>query len=349
MSGLCPKRFAALTDRFRGLRVAVVGDFCLDRYLDIDPALVETSLETGLPVRNVVAVRPQPGGAGTVTANLVALGVGEIHLIGVSGDDGEGFELRRALGALPGVRMEHFVCASDRATFTYGKPMLLEPGRPPRELERLDRKERRPTPAALAGRLAQSVRELTPLVDAMIVLEQVDTADTGTVTDPVLAALAEAARERPALPMLADSRVGLDRFPPLSFKLNAGELARHLRLAGTPSLDGVRAAALELARRHRRPAFVTLAERGIVAADHRGRCEHLPALPVTGPIDVVGAGDSVTANLCAALAAGADLREAITLANAAASIVIHQLGTTGTADIPGLRQRCVGGVGAASR
>ncbi|MBA3848317.1 MAG: carbohydrate kinase [Planctomycetes bacterium] len=339
---MCPKRFAALTDRFRHLRIAVVGDFCLDRYFDIDPALAETSIETGLPVRNVVAVRPQPGGAGTVTANLVALGVGEIHLVGSSGDDGEGFELRRALAALPGVRMDHFVCASDRATFTYGKPMVLEPGRPPRELERLDSKERRPTPDALATRLAQSVRDLTPLIDAMIVLEQVDTAGTGTVTDPVLAALAETARARASLPMLADSRVGLDRFPPLSFKLNAAELARHLRIAGTPTLDGVRASALEIAGRHRRPVFVTLAERGIVAADHRGRCEHLPALPIAGPIDVVGAGDAVTANLCAALAAGSDLREAITLANAAASIVIHQLGTTGTADVAGLRERCVG-------
>jgi bifunctional ADP-heptose synthase (sugar kinase/adenylyltransferase) len=47
----------------------------------------------------------------------------------------------------------------------------------------------------------------------------------------------------------------------------------------------------------------------------------------------VGAGDAVTANLACALAAGAGLREAIELANAAASIVIHQLGTTGTASV----------------
>jgi bifunctional ADP-heptose synthase (sugar kinase/adenylyltransferase) len=50
-----------------------------------------------------------------------------------------------------------------------------------------------------------------------------------------------------------------------------------------------------------------------------------------GEIDIVGAGDAVTANLTAALAAGATLREALEIANAAASIVIHQLGTTGTA------------------
>ena len=45
------------------------------------------------------------------------------------------------------------------------------------------------------------------------------------------------------------------------------------------------------------------------------------------------AGDAVTANLIAALAAGATVGEAIEIAMVAASIVIHQLGTTGTATI----------------
>ena len=59
-------------------------------------------------------------------------------------------------------------------------------------------------------------------------------------------------------------------------------------------------------------------------------------MPVRGDIDIVGAGDCVTANLTAALAAGATAVEAATIANLAASCVIHQLGTTGTADIPAI-------------
>jgi D-beta-D-heptose 7-phosphate kinase/D-beta-D-heptose 1-phosphate adenosyltransferase len=46
----------------------------------------------------------------------------------------------------------------------------------------------------------------------------------------------------------------------------------------------------------------------------------------------VGAGDAVTANLVAVLAAGGTLEEALEVANAAASVVIHKLGTTGTAN-----------------
>ena len=79
--------------------------------------------------------------------------------------------------------------------------------------------------------------------------------------------------------------------------------------------------------------FITMAERGIVGALPGRRPEHVPALPVRGPIDVVGAGDAVTANLAVALAAGADAREAMTLAMAAASLVVHQLGTTGIASV----------------
>ena len=56
-------------------------------------------------------------------------------------------------------------------------------------------------------------------------------------------------------------------------------------------------------------------------------------LPLRGPIDIVGAGDAVTANLAAALSSRATLRESIELAAVASSVVIHQLGTTGTARI----------------
>jgi bifunctional ADP-heptose synthase (sugar kinase/adenylyltransferase) len=106
-------------------------------------------------------------------------------------------------------------------------------------------------------------------------------------------------------------------------------------LGGTPpaSLAETKAAAVELARRSGRDVFVTLAEEGLMGASQGGEAVHFPALPVRGEIDIVGAGDSVTANLTTALAAGAALDEALELAGAASSVVIHQLGTTGTATI----------------
>jgi rfaE bifunctional protein kinase chain/domain len=325
-------RFQDLAARYPRLRVAIVGDFCLDRYLEIDPGRSEVSIETGLAVHNVINVRGQPGAAGTILNNLVALGIGEIVAVGFCGEDGEGYELRRALAARPGVNLEHFITTPLRRTFTYCKPLVLEPGRPPQELNRLDSKNWTPTPETLGRVLAEAVSTLAKRVDALVLMDQVDLPETGVVTAAVREAGHAAALERPDLVVLADSRSGLRHFPPLGFKMNAAELAAFgdgQRL----DADGVRTQVGALARRNRQPVFVTLAEAGIVGALADGRVEHVAAHRVRGPIDVVGAGDAVTANLAAARATGASLVEAMEMAMAAASLVVHQLGTTGTASV----------------
>src|SRR4029450_6773638 len=103
---MSPGRFAEIGASYSRLRLGVVGDFCLDRYLEIDPARAETSIETGLPVHNVTRVRSQPGAAWARVNNLVALGVGRIALVGFCGEDGEGWELLRALRGLHGAALE---------------------------------------------------------------------------------------------------------------------------------------------------------------------------------------------------------------------------------------------------
>jgi rfaE bifunctional protein kinase chain/domain len=335
---MTPERFRSITSRYAGLRIAIVGDFCLDRYLEIDPARCETSIETGLPVHNVVRVRAQPGGAGTILNNLVALRVGRIVPVSFCGDDGEGYELRRELAKLPGVELDHFVTTPERRTFTYCKPLVVEPDREPVELNRLDSKNWTPTPPSLAQRLADGLREIASEIDALIVLEQVDQAGTGVVTRGLLDVIGKLAAARPDLPILADSRRGLAGWPGLSFKMNAAELAAILKpeAAGSLDLAMIMKVASALALRNVRPVFVTLAELGIVGAAPHGTAEHVPALPVRGPIDIVGAGDAVTANLATALPSGASLRESIELAAIASSVVIHQLGTTGTATVTDL-------------
>jgi rfaE bifunctional protein kinase chain/domain len=326
-------RFQAITSRYSSLRIAVVGDFCLDRYLEIDPAKQEISIETGLPVHNVTNVRSQPGAAGTILNNLVALGIGEIYPVGFYGEDGEGFELRRALLARPGVKLDYFIETAQRRTFTYCKPLVMTPGKPPVELNRLDSKNWSSTPASLQDELIDSLTRAAKAVDAVILMDQVDLPETGVITSKLLEAVGRLAAEIPDLLVLADSRRGLRGWPSVCFKMNAAELQS---LAGTKTdshLDTIREAALAIARKQGRPVFVTLSERGILAATPQGEAGHSPALPVRGPIDIVGAGDSVTANLTVALASGANVQEACVLSMAASSIVIHQLGTTGTASV----------------
>ena len=333
---MTPERFDQITAEFERLRLAVVGDFCLDRYLEIDPAKSEISIETGLPVHNVVRVRSQPGAAGTILNNLVALGVGEILPVGFCGMDGEGYELLAALKVMRDVQTGHFLQTPERRTFTYCKPLVLEPDQPPRELSRLDSKNWSPTPESVRRALNDSFEMATERAHAVILMDQVDLADTGVVTADLLEVVKQKAAAKPDLLMLADSRRSLKNWPPVALKMNERELAA---LVGQllSGLAAVMAAAASLAKQQARPVFITLAERGIVGADASGQAEHVPAFPVRGAIDIVGAGDAVTANLTVALAAGATLREALELAMAAASVVIHQLGTTGTATVADLR------------
>jgi len=329
---MTPDRFHAVTSRYEKLRIAVVGDFCLDRYLEIDPVKAEVSIETGLPVHNVVTVRAQPGAAGTILNNLVALGVGEIFPVGFCGEDGEGYELQRALKAIPGVRMDYFLETPLRRTFTYCKPLVGPKGKPV-ELSRFDTKNWTPTPALVQGRLIDSVARLARDVDAMILMDQVDLPETGVITARLREAIGYIVEELPDLLIIADSRRSLRGWPPVCLKMNAAELAALVGSEKALGLEDAKEAGLSLARQQRRNVFITLAERGIIGAAALGTASHVPALPLRGPIDVVGAGDSVTANLCAALAAGANIREAIELAAIASSLVIHQLGTTGTASV----------------
>ena len=91
------ERLEELLARFGMARIAVFGDFFLDKYLDVDPRLAETSVETGKRANQVVSIRRSPGAAGTVVNNLAALGAGTLHAVGATGDDGEAFDLRQGL------------------------------------------------------------------------------------------------------------------------------------------------------------------------------------------------------------------------------------------------------------
>ena len=244
----------------------------------------------------------------------------------------------RALEVKLGVKLSQFIQTTERRTFTYCKPLVVTPGMPPVELNRLDSKNWTRTPALLQGQLINHLLTLAESADAVILLDQVDMPETGVVTSKLLDAVKELAKRKPDLPILADSRRGLRDFPPVVFKMNAAELSALSCTKAGLSLDEIKEIALTLAREHARAVFVTVAERGIIGASPWGDTEHVPALPIRGPIDIVGAGDAVTANLAAALATGAKLREAVELANAAASVVIHQLGTTGTASVPQIRE-----------
>jgi rfaE bifunctional protein kinase chain/domain len=326
-----------ILNRLPALTIGVLGDLFLDRYLDIDAALTEPSLETGLDAYQVVRVRSCPGAAGTVLNNLVALGVGRIVPIAVIGDDGEGYELQQALARYPAVSREHLLASPARRTPTYTKPMLHQSGQLPRELNRLDIKNRAPLEPESERFVLERLQAVWPGLDALLVLDQVSEADCGVITGGVRRRLGELAASDPGKFVLADSRERIGLFDHVALKPNVRECRQAL---GADDGDDLGACAAALARRAHRPVFCTLGAEGMLVVDP-GTSEtwQAPGYSVAGPIDPVGAGDSASAALACAVAAGAPLATAAAFANLTASITIGQLGTTGTASPDQVRQR----------
>lgn len=346
---LTTSRLEHILDRLPTLIIGVVGDLFLDRYLDIDATLSETSIETGLEAYQVVGVRSDPGAAGTVLNNLAALGVGRIRCVSVLGDDGEGYELRQALRRMPTIDTGTVFTDARRRTPTYTKPMLRRPGRPPEELNRLDIKNRAPLPPDTEERVLDALSDLWSGTDAILVLDQVSEPDCGVVTARVRERLARLGDLQPDRLVLADSRERIGMFRSVWLKPNDRECVR----AGNPQTGLTRVGFSRLivdpgiealGRRSGRPVFCTCGERGMLVFDPREDTPSIrpvPAFPVAEPIDIVGAGDSASAGLAGALAAGATLTEAAAFANLVASITIRQLGTTGTASPEQIRRRWV--------
>jgi rfaE bifunctional protein kinase chain/domain len=327
--------------RLPSLTIGVLGDLFLDRYLDIDAALTEPSIETGLDAYQVVRVRSSPGASGTVMNNLAALGVGQVCPVAVIGNDGEGYELRQALASLRVIDLAQVFAAGDRRTPTYTKPLLRDGDKPPRELNRLDIKNRRPLAEHLEQAMLRGLEGVWDEADALVVLDQVSETDCGVVTARVRERLSELGDSRPEKLILADSRARIGLFRNVSVKPNQAECRAAVSGAGESS-EEVSDAAWRLARQVGRAVFCTLGDRGVLLTDsQRGNGEHafIPAYPVAGPIDSVGAGDSTSAAIACAVAAGATPGQAAAFGNLVASITIQQIGTTGAASPEQVRRR----------
>lgn len=315
--------------------IGVLGDLFLDRYLDLDAALTEPSIETGLDAYQVVGVRSYPGAAGTVINNLVALGVGKIVPIGMVGEDGEGFELLQALRRMPSVDLAHLVMTSARRTPTYCKPMLSQAGALPRELNRLDIKNRQPLPGEVEAKIVERLAANWAALDVLLVLDQVSEPECGVVTMRVRDRLAELGAQGAGKIVIVDSRERIGLFRHAWLKPNERECLR--AAAAVSNLADVLKG---MAQRAGRPVFCTRGANGmLVQASADTAALEVLGYPVAGPIDTVGAGDSSSAALACALASGANLAEAAAFGNLIASITIQQIGVTGTATPEQVRER----------
>jgi rfaE bifunctional protein kinase chain/domain len=329
-NGMAPERLTALIAQFARLRIAVLGDFFLDKYLDIEPSLAEVSVETGKTAHQVAAVRHSPGAAGTIVSNLAALGVGVLHCVGFTGDDGEAYDLRKDLTAL-GCRINHLACDPQRMTPVYLKPR--DAGDPSLDGEhaRYDTKNRTPTSDALVREIIAGLDALLPELDAVVIQDQVEQQGRGVVTPSVVDALADRAKLHRKVVFMADSRRRVSHFRNVIIKPNQFEaVGLENPLPGQQvEMQRLCEAVLQMKSTVGAPIYATCGPEGMLVSDPE--LTRVPGVSVDGPIDSTGAGDSATAGVVSALAAGATLPEAALVGNLVASITVQQLATTGTA------------------
>jgi rfaE bifunctional protein kinase chain/domain len=319
------EKLEALLRDIRRVRVAVIGDFCLDAYWTLDASLSEISIETGLATRPVRSQRYSLGGAGNVVNNLVALGVSAVRAIGVLGDDPFGREMRKIMEAAGVDTRSLLVQEKDWDTPVYIKPVEGES-----EQGRIDFGNANRLDPSLGEKLLAELRAALPAVDIVIVNQQLDHGINTEALRLGLAALIGGAR----VPFICDSRSFSDSYAGAMRKLNDREA---LRLCGerwesadpVPRPDAARAAET-LSARWKTPVFLTRGPRGMLVRDAAGLHE-VPGLQILGRIDTVGAGDSALAGIAAALAAGRGGPEAAGLGNLVAGVTVQKLFITGTA------------------
>ena len=323
-------RLESLLSRFPETSVLVLGDFFLDKYLIIDPDLSEPSLETGLDAYQVIDTRCFPGAAGTVTSNLRALGV-RTAALGFIGEDGEGYELKQGLTDIS-VDVDLLIDTPDRLTPTYTKPMFRDKTGTEREINRLDIKNRTPTPPHLEDQIIQKLRSALPELDGVIVADQVEEPECGVITARLRAELAELAGKYREKCFFVDSRAHIGQFRNAILKPNRREAARAIHPEWDGDVDGPMAerCGRALFERTRMPVYLTMSEEGLLLITEGGN-EHIRGVWAEGKLDAVGAGDSTTAGIVSALCGGATHIEAATIGVLVASITVQQVGVTGTA------------------
>ena len=323
-------RLEELLARFPTRRIAIIGDFFLDKYLEVDPRLAETSVETGKRANQVVAIRTSPGAAGTVVNNLAALGAGTLHALGATGNDGEAFDLRQGLEA-QGCSTDGLLPFGFLKTPTYLKPRDVNDPSLAGEHERYDTKNRRLTPPEIGEKIVARLDALLSAVDAVIIADQVTDQDCGVITAAVRTVLAERAVQHPSVIFWADSRAHIRRFRRVIIKANQFEAVGHEnpRPDEVIPIDRLRQAVPRLRAEIGAPVFITRGAAGMIVSDPEVTL--IPGVTLTGPTDPTGAGDSATAGALLALCAGASCAEAALVGCLVASITVEQLATTGTA------------------
>ncbi len=298
---------------FKGKKILVFGDLMLDEH--IWSRVTRISPEAPVPVADVIKITHVPGGCGNVAANVAALD-GLPCLVGIHGVDSSGEKLLRALEKA-GIPTNYLVKDANRPTILKSRIIASS-----QHVVRVDREDRTLLSPGVKQKIIGRLKELVPKVDAVVISDY----EKGAVSKEVCQVLIGLAKKHKK-PVAVDPK-GIDYAKyrgATALTPNLRETAIASRTVITDEKSLAAAAKTLLNQVKSRYVLVTRGKDGMTLFDAKGST-YIPAIP-REVFDITGAGDTVIATLCLALAAGAGMKEAAILANHAGSVVVGKIGT----------------------
>jgi rfaE bifunctional protein kinase chain/domain len=298
-------------NRMKSSRVVVIGDIMLDRYLIGDTERL--SPEAPVPVVTVHERHAALGGAANVAANVAAMGA-KCLLVGAVGDDGDGAAIRQEL-AVARLEDRHVITIAGRPTTSKTRIIARS-----QQIVRIDDEVDTLVDGADLNRLITAAREALADADALLLEDY----NKGALPPGLIVAVMEIAKRR-GIPVVVDPkyRQFFEYAGATVFKPNRRELESALGAA--VDLQNGNALPEVLTRLKVDNLLVTLGADGMVLVTKDGTLTQIPSI-ARQIYDVSGAGDTVTAWMGTALAAGASVREAAQLANYAAGVEVSKAG-----------------------
>ena len=307
-----PGIIALVESGWRNVRVLVVGDVMLDKY--IWGEVERISPEAPVPVVRATWQNERPGGAANVAMNLAGLGAC-VTVAGFGGGDDEQQRLESMLaeaGVEPALTQVQAIPTTTKLRIYSGNQQMM----------RLDTEA---APSSSDGAYADLLKGISAVLPNTGVVVLSDYAK-GVLTESVChSIIAEAGKL--GVPVLVDPKhrdfsryCGATTICPNLKELSAatGELGAdidRLLAAGQAKLGSLDMAFM----------VVTMGGKGIAVLRKDSRL-HAPAV-VRQVYDVSGAGDTVIAVLALAMACDVEIETAVQLANLAAGIVVNKVGT----------------------
>ncbi len=314
------KHLREIVTRFPGTEVAVMADLVLDEFLSGE--IVRVSREAPVLIIDYRGTERMPGGGANAVNNLRALGGAPLP-VGVVGDDEAGGRLV-ALLREAGIDTGGIARVAGYATPTKTRVLAGLPHSRQQQVIRIDRGAAGSAPAADAGVAAERAVALLSGAKGLLLSDY----GYGLVTPATSRPVIEEARRR-GLVITCDSRHRLKEYRGVSAvtpNLEEAEELLGMRL-GTESASLEPAARRLLEKLSCTAVLITRGRRGMTILEDGVKPFDIPVFGSDQVSDVTGAGDTVIAAFTLALAAGATYRQAATLANCAAGLVVMKKGT----------------------